>query len=342
MDENTRLHIAVCIDMAVVSSSCDTASDELTVVLEVHNKDLFVALIGTDLTQSVIDIFSLLNRRHQLRCSVHADRHEVEIPAVTASVLDQKIQELVTCNGLEVCSCVADGSTKKQTVFFHQIHGCQNFIENTLAAASVVDLLEAFQRQGEGDIAELLNRLTELLVDQGSIGEAVEFTVMMLFCQTQDVFFAHKRFAAGEHVEVGSQLFSLAYDIRKFLIGKIQLVAVFCCPASGAVQVTGTCRVHQHRPWDVAVVFFTVHTDLFRSDESCLESQVQSSHFDHLRIQLVQSAVDILYPFVVRILQHGADVVERFLRKHISSKFLYKIRQIQQCFCSVISVVHIF
>lgn len=71
---------------------------------------------------------------------------------------------------------------------FHQIHGCQNFIENTLAAASVVDLLEAFQRQGEGDIAELLNRLTELLVDQGSIGEAVEFTVMMLFCQTQDVF----------------------------------------------------------------------------------------------------------------------------------------------------------
>lgn len=60
--------------------------------------------------------------------------------------------------------------------------------QNTLAAASVVDLLEAFQRQGEGDIAELLNRLTELLVDQGSIGEAVEFTVMMLFCQTQDVF----------------------------------------------------------------------------------------------------------------------------------------------------------
>ncbi len=109
-------------------------------------------------------------------------------------------------------------------------------------------------------------------------------------------------------------------------------MAVFCCPASGAVQVTGTCRVHQHRPWDVAVVFFTVHTDLFRSDESCLESQVQSSHFDHLRIQLVQSAVDILYPFVVRILQHGADVVEGFLRKHISGKFLYKIRQIQQRF----------
>ena len=88
--------------------------------------------------------------------------------------------------------------------------------------------------------------------------------------------------------------------------------------------------IHQHRPWNVAVVFFTVHTDLFRSDESCLESQVQSSHFDHLRIQLVQSAVDILYPFVVRILQHGADVVEGFLRKHISGKFLYKIRQIQQ------------
>ena len=91
MDENTRLHIAVCIDMAVVSSSCDTASDELTVVLEIHNKDLFVALIGTDLTQSVIDIFSLLNRRHQLRCCIHTNRHKVEIPAVAAAMFDQQI-----------------------------------------------------------------------------------------------------------------------------------------------------------------------------------------------------------------------------------------------------------
>ena len=95
---------------------------------------------------------------------------------------------------------------------------------------------------------------------------------MMLFCQTQDIFFTYKRFAAGEHIKIRSQFFSLTYNIGKLFIGEIQLMTIFCCPASGAVQITGTRRIHQHGPWDIAVVFFTVHTDLFRSDKSRLKS----------------------------------------------------------------------
>ena len=60
MDEYTGLHIAVWIDMAVVSAACDTSAHIFSIVLEIEGKDRFSALHGTDFTNTVIHIFSLV------------------------------------------------------------------------------------------------------------------------------------------------------------------------------------------------------------------------------------------------------------------------------------------
>ena len=67
VNEHTRLHIAVCIDVHVVPAAGDAAADKLTVVLEIHCKDLLAALFAADLADTVIHVLSLLFRRKQLR-----------------------------------------------------------------------------------------------------------------------------------------------------------------------------------------------------------------------------------------------------------------------------------
>ena len=60
-------------------------------------------------------------------------------------MFDQQIQEFITCHGLEIGSCITDGGSKQETMFFHQIHGCKNFVENTCTTAAVIYFLKAFQ-----------------------------------------------------------------------------------------------------------------------------------------------------------------------------------------------------
>ena len=60
MYEKTWLSIAVGIDMELVSSSCDTASDKLAVVLEIHCENSLAACLISDLTDTVLDVKPLL------------------------------------------------------------------------------------------------------------------------------------------------------------------------------------------------------------------------------------------------------------------------------------------
>ena len=56
----------------------------------------------------------------------------------------------------------------------HQVEGVHDLLEGALAAAAVVDLLIALERDGEDDVAELLDLLAEGLVHQAGVGEDVE------------------------------------------------------------------------------------------------------------------------------------------------------------------------
>ena len=60
MDKYARLCITVCIDVEVVTSTGDTSSNELTIVLEVHCIDGFAAFPATDFTDTFNHVLTLL------------------------------------------------------------------------------------------------------------------------------------------------------------------------------------------------------------------------------------------------------------------------------------------
>ena len=64
VDEYTRLHIALGIDVQITASACDTSTYELSVVLEVHTEDRF---LSAHLTDSVVHYFTLFGLQQQLR-----------------------------------------------------------------------------------------------------------------------------------------------------------------------------------------------------------------------------------------------------------------------------------
>jgi len=116
MDEYTRLYISIRVDVAVITSSGDTSSDILTVILEVHDEDLFSTSHTTYLTDAMINVLSLLLCRHEFRSSLHTYRHQMEIPCETASVLNQQIKELIARYRHHILGCIAYRITKDQSI----------------------------------------------------------------------------------------------------------------------------------------------------------------------------------------------------------------------------------
>ena len=60
MNENARLCVALGVDMKIVSSACDTAADIFAVVLEVDCENTFTSTAFALVTDSTVNIFSLL------------------------------------------------------------------------------------------------------------------------------------------------------------------------------------------------------------------------------------------------------------------------------------------
>ena len=130
--------ITVCINMEVVSSTCDTSSYEFTIVLEVHGKDSRAVFHITDLSYTILHINTLFRIQKQINGSCVSNRHIVEIQSVTSSFVDEHLDERFTGNALVVCACVADGSTKYKSVLFEQIHRMHNFVVYTVSTTHVV------------------------------------------------------------------------------------------------------------------------------------------------------------------------------------------------------------
>ena len=116
MDKYTRFHISIGIDMTVVSSSGDAAANEFSVVLEIHGINLFASCSTTDLTDSVIHIFSLFFGRKQIHSGFISNRHIMEIPGETTSFVDDHIQKFIGSNRLNIFACIANRCSEDQTV----------------------------------------------------------------------------------------------------------------------------------------------------------------------------------------------------------------------------------
>ena len=180
MNEYTGFHIPIGIDMTVVSAACDTAAHIFTIVLEVKGEDGLTALHGTDLTDAVIHILSLIRIRKQFTGCLISYRHIMEVPAESGTLFNDHIQEFITGDYLIVFAGVADRSTEDQTVLLHQIHGMHDLIKHALATAQIVYFIEAFQADSYGEIAYTLHILAEFFIDQGAVGKCMEATVIML------------------------------------------------------------------------------------------------------------------------------------------------------------------
>ena len=79
----------------------------------------------------------------------------------------------------------------------------------------------------------------------------------MFLAETDQVFFADKRFTTGVNVHIYAQFFALSDDIVDFVVSQIEFMTIFSSPASGTMQVTGRSRIEKNCPRNVTVVFFT-------------------------------------------------------------------------------------
>ena len=158
-------------------------------------------------------------------------------------------------DGLDILTGIADGSTEDDTVLAQQVHGVHDLVEDAFAAAAVVDFAEAFDAEGEAEVADLDDFLAEGIVNEGPIGKGVEFAVRMFPAEFQDVRFTDQRFAASEEVEMAAYFFALAYDFIHDVVGQVQGVTIFGSPAADAVQVAGAGRVEEDGPGNIAVIF---------------------------------------------------------------------------------------
>ena len=130
----------------------------------------------------------------------------------------------------------------------------------------------------------------------------------MLLAQTDDVLLPDKRLAAGVDVHVDSELFPLTDEIVDLLEGEVQLVAVLCRPASGAVKIAGGSGIQQHRPWDVAVVLLTQILLDLPSLQVDVEEEVVDDGFDDIALHIKQHMSDIR---VIRMLRISDGILDR-------------------------------
>ena len=118
----------------------------------------------------------------------------MEIPCIANTFVNQHIQEFIAGNGLVVLWCVADRSTKDQSMLFEQIHCMHNFLKTSASASGIVDFFKSFHAQCQRNISKSLHILTEFLIDQRSVCKCIEHTLIMLLCQFHDIFFPHFRY----------------------------------------------------------------------------------------------------------------------------------------------------
>ena len=97
-------------------------------------------------------------------------------------------------------------------------------------------VLGALQADGGDELLCPEHFIGEGVVAQRSVGEGRELAAAVLLAQGHQVSLAHKGLAAGVDVPMHPQLLALRDAGVNLVKGQVQLVAVFCGPAAGAVQ----------------------------------------------------------------------------------------------------------
>ena len=180
-----------------------------------------------------------------------------------------------------------------------QVHGVQRLLEVLASAAAIIGLLKALYADGHEEVAHPQHLLTELLVDEGAVGEGVERHVPVLFAQADDVLFPQQRLAAGEEAGVGTQGLGLGEHPVHFLEGQALLVAIFRRPAAGAVHIAGGGGIHQNQPRHTDVVFFRCLLRRLIAPEAALIGRVGQEGLENIGVVLPNQPLGVVGPLAV-------------------------------------------
>ena len=131
----------------------------------------------------------------------------------------------------------------------------------------------------------------------------------MFSAEFDDIFLSYHRFSTCHHIEVDTEFFTLCYDGIHIIKGKIQLVSVFCCPASCTMQVTCAGRVHQNDPRDVAFMYFSHLVNGLCSIIKGFKSKVHQCCLQNVRMKILNHRCDITVQCIFRITGNFSQVI---------------------------------
>ena len=212
VDEDAGLDVATGVHVAEHATASDAAADELAVVLEVHGHDGLAALVVADFADTVDHVLALLDGGHEVGVGALAHGHVVEVPGPERALLDEHVVVLVRGDSLDVRAGVRRGDAKRDAVGLHEVERGHDLVVVALAAAAVVRLLRALERDGEQHVAQALAIVADLLVDEGAVGIEAEERVVVLLGQLHDVLPAHHGLAAGHEEPVAAKVVGLLHE----------------------------------------------------------------------------------------------------------------------------------
>ena len=129
----------------------------------------------------------------------------------------------------------------------------------------------------------------------------------MLLAQPDDVLLANQRLATGVDIHVDAQRLALTDDVIDFLIGQVQLVAIFRGPATGTVQVAGRGGVQQDGPGNIAVELLPCLFLDRPADDIGVQKEIFKGGLEHVVVNVVKHLHDQPVHIAVRVFQHAAE-----------------------------------
>ena len=166
------------------------------------------------------------------------------------------IKKFLAAYTVHICRSITGRYTKRKFMSFQKFHCMHNFLIYTFSTTSVVCFLRTFQADCRNKVLNTKHFLAEFFVDQCTICKGKELAVRIFLADTHQVFLTYQRFTTCIYVHISSHFSALLYNRTDGIKIKIQFVTILCCPASCAVQITGTCRIKKDCPWNIAVVLF--------------------------------------------------------------------------------------
>ncbi len=322
----TGIHITVGVDMEVTASARDTPAHKFSVVLEVHGKE---RLALAQIPDTAIDSLTLLRLGHQLRHSVVAHGHIMEIPDEIRALFNQHIEVFLGSNTVIVHAGIARGNTVNQFLLPQKVHRPDHLIVHTLTAAAVRGLFKAFQGYGGNEILNAQHIIGKLLINQRTICKAQENTIIMLLAQTDDIRLPHQRLSTGVDVHVYAHFLALADNVVDLVKGQVQPVAIFRRPAAGAVQVAGAGGIQQDSPGNIAVIFFLQLLLNRPADHILVDKKIDQHCLNNFRIHIPQDMPYKIMIGVFRVIHQIAELLE-LVRIHFSRVLFRKAQQLTE------------